>query len=327
MIWVIGDIHGMFDPLKRLISMIQARYKEDDSDIRSDKLIFIGDYIDYGPSSKEVIDYIMNLPFETVFLMGNHEDMLLQFVNNSELFQRFGNVWFRGAGGQRTVHSFFPDKFYRDSDEDKMPREEFALDPVYLDFFRNLKVSHTETIGNKNFTFMHALPNKKFSLEEQLAIKTYDDFHRWRKENNLWIEETLLWNREEPKTRFGDHIIVHGHTPTSKLDQAWDNLHGYDPKSKFPFFKFEEESEGEVSFYDDSYSERQEYTGDLDNLISINVDTGAIYGDSLTAIGLSEELLYEGTVEVYRVSTGVGYRFMQDDFHYSEVRMRHDNRD
>ncbi len=63
-----------------------------------ERLFFIGDYIDYGPSSKKVIDLLVDLPFDKVFLRGNHDDLLLQFVKRSDLFEEHGNVWFRGSG-------------------------------------------------------------------------------------------------------------------------------------------------------------------------------------------------------------------------------------
>ena len=75
MIWIIGDIHGMFDPLKRLLSSIRE-FEEKQNDPVS-KIIFLGDYIDHGQSSKEVIDLIQRLDYEKVCLAGSHEDLAL----------------------------------------------------------------------------------------------------------------------------------------------------------------------------------------------------------------------------------------------------------
>ncbi|MCP4690611.1 MAG: hypothetical protein GY859_21335 [Desulfobacterales bacterium] len=299
----------MLDPLKRLLSMIQAQHYNKDSDSEIDKLIFMGDYIDFGPCSKEVIDYITALPFEKIFMMGNHDDLLLQFIDHSDLMQSFGNVWFRGNGGQRTVSSFFPHLFYRDNQE-SISREDFPLDDVYVDFFRNLKISHVERMGDHKLAFVHALLNKEFPVEEQLSLKTYDDFHAWRKENKIWIENTILWNREEPKKRFDDYILVHGHIPTPNLHLTWKNLHGYNTELEMPFLKFEAENEDDISFYDDSYING--YTGSPEQLISINTDTGAVYGNRLTAIGVSEDLFNEAEILVFQVSVGKGYRLAED---------------
>ncbi len=320
MIWVIGDIHGMFDPLKRLMLMLQrqhySKHAQDHPEIRIEKLIFLGDYVDCGPSSKEVIDYIMELPFEKVFLLGNHDDLLLQFVENSDMVQQYGNIWFRGSGGQRTVSSFFPKVNYSDHEE-KMKREDFPLGQVYLDFFKNLQVTHIEKMGKFNLAFVHGLFNHKFPIDEQLAIKTYDDFHSWRKQNQVWIEDTLIWNRLEPETRFGDYILIHGHIPTPKLKHVWKNLHSYDPALEMPFLKFEDKSENkdDVEFY--GYGYRHGYTAEIDQLIAINADTGAVYGNRLTAIGLWEEGLEDSEIRVCQVSVGKGYRLANDFHSYS----------
>ena len=53
-IFAVGDIHGCFDKLVSLMEII-------DIDLKSELLVFIGDYIDRGPSSKEVVDYLIDL--------------------------------------------------------------------------------------------------------------------------------------------------------------------------------------------------------------------------------------------------------------------------
>ncbi|HNY13287.1 MAG TPA: metallophosphoesterase, partial [Candidatus Wallbacteria bacterium] len=100
--WIIGDIHGMFDPLKKLITYLTALEKRPDTgsaDYRIEKLIFVGDYIDRGPSAKEVVDYLISLKHEKIFLCGNHEDMMINFINNGRELQEYGNNWFRGNNG------------------------------------------------------------------------------------------------------------------------------------------------------------------------------------------------------------------------------------
>lgn len=72
-LFAIGDIHGCFDSLKELVeNKIQLQ--------KDDKLILLGDYIDRGDKSKEVVDFIIGLlenGFDVIPLMGNHEAMLL----------------------------------------------------------------------------------------------------------------------------------------------------------------------------------------------------------------------------------------------------------
>ena len=79
MIVAIGDIHGCFDPLKALIRSVEG-FRHEVEDI---EYIFIGDYIDRGPSTKEVLDFLIHLKAKKTFLMGNHEHMLLVYYKGS----------------------------------------------------------------------------------------------------------------------------------------------------------------------------------------------------------------------------------------------------
>jgi len=310
MIWAIGDIHGMLDPLTRLISKITWYHTKIEQDL--EKIIFLGDYIDHGPSSKQVIDYIAELPFEKELIMGNHEDLLLQFVKQADLFRRFGNVWFRGNGGQRTANSFNPGLNVDEEREDTTP-EELNLDDKYIDFFNNLKLSHVETIGSRKFVFVHALFNQNFSVSEQMALKGYDDFHEWRTKNMVWIEDTLIWDRTHPKDHFDDYIVIHGHIPTPRLNEIWSDIDDYDPASEFPFIKVKHHPDKKkASFKYESLQHTHLTTADLDDVIAINVDTGSVYGHSLTAIGISEEDLENNEMTVLKVHGGKGYRKSYD---------------
>jgi len=74
----IGDIHGCLRALERLIERISPG--------EYDKLIFLGDYIDRGPDAKGVVDFLLQLSRRTqcVFLRGNHEQMLLDVIDNND---------------------------------------------------------------------------------------------------------------------------------------------------------------------------------------------------------------------------------------------------
>ena len=73
MLYVIGDIHGMRAKLVELLEMLPL-----DS---GDHLLFIGDYIDRGPESKETVDLLLRVRerYRCTFLLGNHESMMLDF--------------------------------------------------------------------------------------------------------------------------------------------------------------------------------------------------------------------------------------------------------
>ena len=67
--WIIGDIHGEAGLLERLLDYILRFHPH--------QLVFLGDYIDRGPNSKQVVDRILSLDLPVTCLMGNHEQMLL----------------------------------------------------------------------------------------------------------------------------------------------------------------------------------------------------------------------------------------------------------
>lgn len=92
MIYVIGDIHGCLDPLRGL--MAQLRPSE------ADEVIFLGDYVDRGPDSQGVIEYLLTLSGRYTFLMGNHERMFLDFLQGKE------RALFLYNGGTATLDSY-----------------------------------------------------------------------------------------------------------------------------------------------------------------------------------------------------------------------------
>lgn len=109
--WVIPDIHGC---ARTLAAMVEQKIMPD----ATDTLIFIGDYIDRGPDSKGVIDYLMRLEqsgIPTICLLGNHEEAILHaYQKEVKLHKTFSlfpkknkplKFWL-GIGGESTLESF-----------------------------------------------------------------------------------------------------------------------------------------------------------------------------------------------------------------------------
>ncbi|MCX7744131.1 MAG: serine/threonine protein phosphatase [Flavobacteriales bacterium] len=108
--WAIGDIHGCYNTLRELIEKKLCPSTDD-------TLIFLGDYIDRGPSSRQVIDYICyleQLGIQTICLQGNHEELLLKNYEwekkpPKSLFLKkqnpFAHTWY-AAGANETLASF-----------------------------------------------------------------------------------------------------------------------------------------------------------------------------------------------------------------------------
>jgi len=330
-IWVVGDIHGSYDPLKRLITELRKRDVLRGEKIR--KIIFIGDYIDYGPSSKEVLDLLMNLEYETVFLAGNHEDLLLHYCKKSYFYEEYGNMWFNGNGGQDTVLSFNPDpEVYKKVQQHPVEshhsgsREfqpgDYTFEKKYMDFFNNLVYSHVELLDFETnpmkLAFSHAGLDASRSLEEQLALKTYDQFHDYVQKNNIFMKNFNLWSREEPKEKYGDYVVIQGHTPTELLPDYYKNVGKFKPESGLPYFKFLKPITR--TGYED-YSELYYLDGDFKDLISINIDTGAALGKYLTAIGFSPDMAWERTVKVMQVACSIKDRARQAELKTYRVKV------
>lgn len=169
-IFVIGDIHGCLQKLKNLISGI-------DIDGKLDTVVFLGDYIDRGPDSRGVVQYILDFKNEkkNVFcLMGNHEDLFLYYLSYG-LYE----TAFLFNGGHSTLVSYnFPRVI-----EDIPRRHQY--------FFNSLLLYYEM----EDYIFVHAGLRPGVPLEKQ---DKYD---------LLWIRNEFI----ESDYDFGK-TVVFGHT-------------------------------------------------------------------------------------------------------------------
>ncbi len=172
-IFAIGDIHGCVDKLKALMEKIPV-------DCVNDTLIFIGDYIDRGPGSFDVVDYLVELKKrhpDIVFLKGNHEDMLQKYLEGTDRLTYLFN------GGQRTLDSYL----------NRQNKSEFSPIPSnHLDFYKSL-VLHYQT---EDYLFVHAGLRENVPLDKQ------------NPEELLWIREDFIYSKFD----FGKRVVF-GHTP------------------------------------------------------------------------------------------------------------------
>ncbi len=172
-IYAIGDIHGCHDKLCRLLDRIDICWSRD-------TLVFLGDYIDRGPQSFEVLDHLIKLKRQysrTIFLKGNHEAMFLDYLSGKRTLSFMNN------GGRETLESYH--KHACGTDHSAIPKE-------HLDFINSLVLCH-ET---EDYIFVHAGLLSGIPLSAQSA------------EDLLWIRESFI-SRD---TDFGKRVIF-GHTP------------------------------------------------------------------------------------------------------------------
>jgi serine/threonine protein phosphatase 1 len=85
LLYAVGDIHGRLDLLEAILALIEAD-AQSSGHVERRTLVFLGDYVDRGPDSRSVVDRVISgLPqgFEAHFLKGNHEAILLNFLDDA----------------------------------------------------------------------------------------------------------------------------------------------------------------------------------------------------------------------------------------------------
>lgn len=194
LVYAIGDVHGHLDALEPLIGRIAEDALASRPQARP-LLIFLGDYVDRGPASAQVVDRILALGQEAAFevhaLKGNHEEALLQFLEEPS----FGPTW-ADYGGNTTLASYGIHPPAQRTDVEAWTAASRALAATlparHLAFYRSLELM----IEVGDYAFVHAGVRPGVPLEQQ-------------------TERDLLWIRQEFLAAPGrfEKIIVHGHTP------------------------------------------------------------------------------------------------------------------
>jgi serine/threonine protein phosphatase 1 len=192
----VGDIHGRLDLLDALLSKI-----EDDIGASAPKenlIVFLGDLIDRGPSSAQVVERLRTYKpsnCEVAFLSGNHEEMFLRALDGDrDLLER----WFRQGGAECLVsYGIEPRSIATLASSQVLRRAREVVPAGHISFIRSF--SDTVTFGD--YFFVHAGIRPGVSLGEQVA-------------------QDLRWIREEFIDHRGQHpsFVVHGHTISEKVD-------------------------------------------------------------------------------------------------------------
>ena len=142
--WIIGDIHGMLRPLETLVSTI-------DRHDRDRQLLFVGDYVNRGPQSKQVIDLLLKLP-QCHFVRGNHDDVFDQVLSGLSVCNKPGEEsrvtsfqWFMQHGLDKTLESYgiAPSEMQRALRKPTGAALDFLVEPVppeHRRFIRNLPI-------------------------------------------------------------------------------------------------------------------------------------------------------------------------------------------
>ena len=196
-VYAVGDIHGRLDLLERLLGRIATDAAAHPGDAAR-RLVFLGDYVDRGADSRGVVERVLRDPlpglvpsFETVHLLGNHEEAMLDFLDG----RSDGQDWL-GYGGLETLMSYgVPLRSLPRTPEasDKL-REALAasVPDSHVAFMRRCTLHHLAG----DYAFVHAGVRPGLPLERQQATDL------------LWIRDEFLHSRAPLPGK----VVVHGHT-------------------------------------------------------------------------------------------------------------------
>ncbi|MGE5564058.1 MAG: metallophosphoesterase [Bacillota bacterium] len=186
----VGDIHGRLDLLERLLEAIETDLARRPA--RKVLLVFVGDLIDRGPHSAQVVERLRTYErsgVETVFLLGNHEEVLLRILKGeAELVAKW-----RSFGGTECLQSYGVDtaKLAGMKDEDALEVIRKAIPQAHVEFLE----SFDDSCRFGDYLFVHA------------GIRPGIEFDQQRQSDLRWIREPFLFDET-------DHgfVVVHGHT-------------------------------------------------------------------------------------------------------------------
>lgn len=194
--YVIGDVHGCLDELDQLLAMIgsdDARRKP-----AATQLIFLGDLIDRGPASAQVVERVRLLSLERAgvrCIMGNHEEVLLQALGGDDKALRL----FCRIGGRETAISYGmdPAAFERADYGELAAMLQELIPAAHWAFLSGME----DLIEAGDYAFAHA------------GVRPDRDLADQRPSDLRWIRDTFLLH-DRPLAK----MIVHGHTISDDLD-------------------------------------------------------------------------------------------------------------
>ena len=225
-IFVMSDIHGQYDLFLKMLDRIKLK--------REDLLVIIGDICDRGKKSYEIYMKCMKmikLGYNLKFILGNHEDMLLEDLENGYPIR------------YETEYSVFRNSKYFENKDMKDWHEENFLEEIEW-LVKWLKNCPLIISGNENI-FVHAGLDLKKVLEKQ------------EKETVLWTREEFWLMENVELEEYRDKNIYFGHTPNinGRISKKTDRIKGIDCGAFFTHFLgcVEVKSQKEIYVYEDEY--------------------------------------------------------------------------
>lgn len=189
--YVIGDVHGCFDDMMKLMKKIDAVDKDA-------TYIFVGDFIDRGPKVWDTLQWMMkNITPDGKYqcVRGNHEQMILEWYREWLIWDRKDGL----LSGIAVPETYYDFSIWLDANN-CLTRDK--LEPI-MNFFKSLPTRKELFIKGRNGNEL------KFVVVHAWDDEYNDELEPYEKEEvNLWSRDGIIGNLKN------DTIIVHGHTPT-----------------------------------------------------------------------------------------------------------------
>lgn len=190
-IFAISDIHGCFDKLIEMLNKINFNPS-------SDKIIFLGDYVDRGPDSMKTLFFIDQLiELGSIALIGNHDEIFKEIIDTNYCNFALQERYYQKLGTDRTIREYLS---LSQANKIKIRKILDKLQPYY-------------EIGN--YIFSHAGVNAEYPLDSN----SLDDL--------TWVREEFYMNKA-----YDEKICIFGHTPTQNLNLNYDSIIWEDPIHK-----------------------------------------------------------------------------------------------
>lgn len=195
--YAVGDVHGRLDLLDQLLAKIEADIAARRA--RQNLIVFLGDLIDRGPQSAQVVERLRTWQprdASTVFLCGNHEEVLLRVLAGEP---RILGDWLKFGGAECLASYGLPTAGLADQDGSQaLAAIKAAIPAAHQDFL----ATFADTFRFGDYLFVHAgiRPGLSVAAQQQKDLR--------------WIRHPFL----EDSTDHG-FVVVHGHTITDAVDE------------------------------------------------------------------------------------------------------------
>jgi serine/threonine protein phosphatase 1 len=201
-LYAIGDVHGCLDLLDGLLARIEADHLARGGD-KEGVLVLLGDLIDRGPHSRQVVERVRNGPlasFSTIVLAGNHEEVFLRLLDNDLGIEPGLLQQWLSFGGAECLQSYGidPSGLLALDETEALQKIRRAIPPEQRAFLRELG----DSFSFGDYLFVHAGIRPGISLHEQSVVDL------------RWIRQPFLSDRR-------DHgpLVIHGHTISREIDE------------------------------------------------------------------------------------------------------------